>query len=127
MIELRVIEINLKPVSNNMLHGITKKGKIYKKKDARVFEEDARKLLNIHANRLRLPENGDLELITRVFVSRKFDTSNCLKLLEDCIATHFKINDRRFAGHKISRVKVKQGEERIRVLIKPYDDIDYLI
>ena len=122
-----MVELKLKPVSNNMLHGITKTGKLYKKKDAREFEENARKLLNIHANRILLPEDGDLELITRVFVSRKFDTSNCLKLFEDCIALHFKINDRRFAGHKISRVKVKKGEERIRFFIKPYDDVNYLI
>ena len=124
---MRVIELNLKPVSNNMLHGITKTGKVYKKKEARLFEQDARRLLNIHANRIRLPEDGDLELITRVFASRKFDTSNCLKLLEDCIATHFKINDRRFSGHKISRVKVKKGEEKFRFTINLYEDVNYLI
>lgn len=121
---MRVVELNLKVVSTNLLYGHNRKtGKRYKKKDAREFEEKARMLLNIHANRIRLPEDSlDLELITRIYVSRKFDTSNCLKLLEDCIAKHFRINDRRFAGHRTSRVVVKRGEEKIRFKILPYDD-----
>ena len=123
----RPVELLIKVVSTNMLYGITKKGKKYKKQEAVDFEDNVRRLLNIHANRMRVPEKDDLELITRVFVSRKFDTSNCLKLLEDCIASHFKINDRRFAGHRTSRVKTKEGEEKVRFLILPYDDSIYKI
>ena len=121
----RVVELLIKVISNNHLHGVTKKGKVYKKKEAREFEDDVKKLLRIHCNRMRLPESGDLEMVTRVFVSRKFDTSNCLKLFEDCVAKHFGINDRRFAGHRISRVKVKEGEEKLRFLILPYEDKIY--
>ena len=64
----RVVELIIKPVSNNMLQGVTKKGKVYKKKEARVFENRIKRLLNIHANRITIPESGDLGLITRVFV-----------------------------------------------------------
>ena len=121
---MRTVELPIKVVSTNLLYGFNRKtGKRYKKKDAKQFEEDARKYLNIHANRIRLPEDRlELELITRIYVSRKFDTSNCLKLLEDCIARHFGINDRRFTGHRTSRIVVKEGQEKVRFKILPYDD-----
>lgn len=118
-----VVSLNIKPVSTNNLYG----GKRYKKKEAKEFENTISWLLKIYANSVKLPEQGELELITRFYVSRKFDTSNCLKLLEDCISKHFQINDRRFAGHKISRVKVKPGQEKIKFLIRPYEDKNYEI
>lgn len=129
MEEMRTVELNLKVVSTNLLYGYNRKtGKRYKKPEATQFEDDARKFLNIHANRIRLPADElPLELITRVFVSNKFDTSNCLKLLEDCIARHFGINDRRFMGHRTSKVIVKQGFEKIRFKILAYDDDIYRI
>ena len=128
MEEMRTVELNIKVVTTNLLYGFNRKtGKRYKKQDAKDFEENVRRLLNVHANRIRLPDTLNLELITRVYVSRKFDTSNCLKLFEDRVAKHFGINDRRFAGHRISRVVVKAGEEKIRFKILPYDDSIYAI
>ena len=119
------IELEIKVVSTNMLYGHRKNGQRFKKQDAIDFEEKIEWLLKIFANNIRLPVKCDLELITRVFVSRKFDTSNCLKLFEDCLARHFKINDRRFSGHRISRIKVKEGQEKIRFLIQEFNDEIY--
>lgn len=127
MKETPVIQLNIKPVSNNLLYGITKRGHKYKKKDAVEFEKNCEWALKVAAFNMRLTSKEDLELITRVYVSRKFDTSNCLKLFEDCVARHFKINDRRFAGHRISRVVVKEGQERIRFKIQEYDDSIFVI
>lgn len=129
MEEMRTVELPLKVVSTNLLYGYNRKtGKRYKKPEAKQFEDDARRYLNIHANRIRLPEDHfPLELITRIFVSNKFDTSNCLKLLEDCIARHFGINDRRFMGHRTSKVIVKQGFEQVRFKILVYDNAIYEI
>lgn len=122
---MEVIAIHIKPISNNLINGVTKKGRVYKKKEAREFEDNVLHLLKKHAWHILIPTSRDLELITRFYVSRKFDTSNCLKLLEDCIARHFKINDRRFAGHKSSRVVVKPGKEKIEFVINSYNDADY--
>ena len=124
---MEVIGIHIKPISNNLINGVTKKGRVYKKKEARDFENDVSDLLKKHAWNIKLPNSRDLELIMRFYVSRKFDTSNCVKLMEDCIAKHFKINDRRFAGHKTSRVVVKPGQEKIEFVINPYNDYDYAI
>ena len=113
--------ISLKPVSTNNLYG----GKRYKKKGAVEFEGAVEWVLKYNTLGIKIPESGDLELITRFYVSRKFDTSNCLKLFEDCLALHFKINDRRFAGHRMSRVVVKEGQEKIEFKINHYDDSIY--
>ena len=117
---MRPVTLPIKPVSTNNLYG----GKRYKKKEARVFEESVRAYLIRDAKHIVIPD-GDLQLITRVYVTRKFDTSNCLKLLEDCIAKFLQINDRRFAGHRISRVVVKPGHEKIEFRILPYDPSEY--
>ena len=117
-----VILLSIKPVSTNNLYGITKRGRKYKKQEATDFENAVDWMLRINAFAVEIPQTRDLELITRVYVSRKFDTSNCLKLLEDCIAKFFKFNDRRFAGHRTSRVVVKEGQERIKFKILEYQD-----
>ena len=122
-----IVELPIKVVSTNMLYGVRKNGQRYKKKEAEDFEDTVDWLLRRLAYNIKLPDSLDLELITRVFVSRKFDTSNCLKLFEDCLARFFKINDRRFKGHRISRIKVKEGEEKLRFLIKEYKDEIYSI
>lgn len=125
--ENMIVELPIKVVSTNMLYGVRKNGQRYKKKEAEAFENDVDWLLRVLAKNVKIPDTIDLELITRVFVSRKFDTSNCLKLFEDCLARFFKINDRRFKGHRISRIKVKEGEEKLRFLIKEYNDEIYSI
>lgn len=124
---MKTIELDIKPISNNALQGVTRTGKVYKKKEAREFERQVYFLLKVAAVGVKIPEQRDLELVLRFYVSRKFDTSNCVKLIEDCIADFFKINDRRFAGHKTSRVVVKEGEEKIRFKIEPYQDLEYII
>lgn len=116
-----VVTLGIKPVSNNKIHS----GRRYKTTEAKDFENVINILLSTYARDIKLPETGDLELITRVYVSRKMDTSNCLKLLEDCIARYFGINDRRFAGHRISRIVVKPGNEKIKFKIQEYDDKYY--
>lgn len=124
---MKAIELEIKPISNNALQGITKTGKVYKKKEARDFENEVYFLMKKACVGVKIPEERDLELILRFYVSRKFDTSNCVKLIEDCIAKFFQINDRRFAGHRTSRVVVKEGNEKIRFKIEAYQDLDFII
>ena len=117
-----VIVLDVKPISNNSLYGVTAAGRRFKRKAAVNFCSKVEWLLAIGAHNVKLPESRDLELVTRFYMSRKFDTSNCIKLIEDCIANFFQINDRRFAGHRSSRVVVKEGQERIKFRIREYDD-----
>ena len=125
-----MITIGIKPLSTNKIYY----GSRYKTAEAKAFERKCEQLLEERAANLyeTIPRVGDLELVARFYCSRMMDTSNCVKLFEDCIETHLKknipdFNDRRFAGHKISRVAVKKGQERIEFAIRQYRHEDYYV
>lgn len=110
----------LKALSTNALYI----GRKVKSKAAREFETAIAHLLAV-LKPTPPPAEGDLTLHFRFGTTRKQDTSNCVKLAEDCIARHFGINDRRFVGHTAVRVPVKKGGEFILFEILPYRDSDF--
>lgn len=114
------VRLPLKVVSTNALYV----GKRYKSKVARQFEWDIARLLSVKCRDITLPE-GDLVLALRVGTTRRMDTSNAIKLVEDCIARHFGINDRRFAAVTVIRVPVKSGSEFISFQLSPYNAHDW--
>ena len=114
------VRLNLKPVSTNEMYG----GKKFKSKKARQFESDAAILLARNARQRILP-NGDLTIHFRFGTTRQKDLSNNVKLLEDIIARHYGIDDRRFCGQTAVRVPVKKGEEFIIFQIAPFSHNDF--
>lgn len=102
------VRLKLKTVSTNKIWA----GRKYKTKEAKTFEKDASMLLEQVVPQTILPE-GDLTIHFRFGTTRRKDLSNNIKLLEDVIARHFGIDDRRFSGHTAVRVPVKSGDEFI--------------
>ena len=62
----------------------------------------------------------------RFGLSRDMDTSNCIKLLEDCIASVMGIDDIRFRGITATKEKVAKGGEFISFDITDYVDEHFL-
>ena len=116
----KAVRLKFKPVSTNAMYS----GRRYKSKEARQFEKDVALLLAIKARDIELPE-GDLSLVLRVGTTRRMDTSNSIKLLEDCIARHLGIDDRRFTAISVVRVHVKSGDEFISFQILPFRETDF--
>ena len=81
--------------------------------------------LSIKEKLLPLPE-GDLTIAFRFGVSRDMDTSNCIKIVEDGIATALGINDKRFRGHIATKSRVAKGDEYIAFTLLTYDDRQFL-
>ena len=123
-VKMPAIRLPLKAVSTNQLYV----GKKIKSRLARQFEADVAVLLKANAPDITLPD-GDLTLHLRFGITRRSDVSNCVKLLEDCIARHYGINDRRFAGLTMVRQHVKPGQEFIVFEIDAFrpDDFPSLI
>lgn len=118
----------IKPVSNNDLYGRTKSGGVYKKRDAKEFEKNVYWMMKAYINKIALPPdcNEMYTLKSRFFVSGRYDTSNCVKLFEDCLELQLKgkygkFNDRQFYGHITSKSLCKEGDEKIMFQILPYN------
>ena len=108
------IHLKIKTVSTNAMY----RGRRYKSKEARQFEHDIALLLAVKA-RNTLPD-GELCVHYRFGTSRRKDTDNNIKLLQDAICKHYGIDDSRFAAHTAVRVPVKKGEEFVTFCITPY-------
>jgi len=117
---MNTVHLKIAPVSTNKLYT----GKRWKSKEARAFEWEIAKQLSFLCLDTTLPD-GDLTLHLRVGTTRRQDTSNSIKLLEDCIARHYGINDRRFRALTVVRVPTKQGEEFITFQIRPFAHEDF--
>ena len=117
---MNAVRLPLKPISTNRMWI----GRKIKTKIARQFEVEVARHLAEQAKPCELPD-GDLTLHCRFGVTRQSDVSNCVKLLEDCIARHYGFDDRRFAGHTAVRVPAKRGEEFIVFVIEPYRESDF--
>ena len=117
---MQSIRLTLKPLSVNALYI----GRKIKSKKARQFEKDIATLLLVNARDTSLPE-GDLTIHYRFGTTRRQDTDNNMKLITDCIARHYGINDRRFRAHTAVRVPVKTGEEFIMFTIVPFRNEDF--
>ena len=80
--------------------------------------------LNYKVNGKKL--EGNLVMFLEVGLSNPLsDLSNCVKSLEDCIATHFGFNDRQIVTHHASKYLVDKGEEYMVVrLLKTKKNID---
>ena len=89
--------------------------------ESEAVEKEVALLLSVKAPALEIPE-GQLCLHLRVGTTLRFDTSNTIKLVEDCICRHLGINDRRFSALTVVRVPVKRGQEFITFKIVPYRD-----
>lgn len=117
---MKAIRLPVKAVSTNQLYI----GKKIKSTIARQFEEAVGILLAVHARDTQLPD-GELCIHYRIGTSRRSDIDNCLKLLQDTIARHYGIDDRRFTAHTAVRVPVKRGEEFIIFAITAYRPEDF--
>lgn len=117
---MKPIRLPLKVVSTNQIHI----GRRRKSKPARQFERDIHYLLRAKEPNQTLPA-GELAIHIRVGTTRRMDVDNCAKLLIDCIARHYGINDRRFTALSIVRVPVKQGEEFITFHIDTFCEKDF--
>ena len=117
---MQPIRLPIPPVSTNQIH----RGRRYKSKQARQFESDIATLLAVKCRDIQLPD-GELALHIRVGTTRQMDVDNALKLLIDCIARHYGINDRRFTALSIVRVPVKQNEGFITFAIEPFQYADF--
>ena len=110
----------LKPISTNKLYT----GRRWKSAAAKQFEKDIALHL-LAACRDRTLPDGELAIHFQFGTSRRMDVSNCVKLVEDCIARHFGIDDRRFTAQTVVRVPVKKGQEFITFRITPYRAEDF--
>ena len=110
------IRIALKPISTNAMYS----GRRFKSAAAKKFEEDVALLLALYAQNVKLPD-GDLVVHYRFGTTRRQDTDNNIKCLQDAICRHFGIDDRRFAAHTAVRIPVKQGGEFITFFIEAFD------
>ena len=67
-----------------------------------------------------------MSLHFRFGLSRDMDTSNCIKLVEDCIALALGVDDMHFRGLTATKEKVDKGHEFIAVEITDYLDEQFL-
>ena len=111
--------LKIKPISTNAMYV----GRRWKSPAARQFEKDIALLLAVHAK--EKPPDGDLAIHFRFGTTRRQDLSNCVKLVEDCIARHYGIDDRRFCAMTLVRVHVKSGGEFISFQIEEYVESDF--
>ena len=118
-----IVHLKIKTVSTNAMY----RGRRYKSKEARQFEQDIALLLAAKA-RHKLPD-GELVVHYRFGTSRRKDTDNNIKLLQDAICKHYGIDDARFAAHTAVRVPVKKGEDFVTFCIVPYrkEDFDMVV
>ena len=116
-----IITLPLKPISTNKIWS----GKRWLSPSAKQFQRDCTRLLQVQRKRLRSKE-GDMSIHFRFGLSRDMDTSNCIKLLEDCIASVMGIDDMRFRGITATKEKVSKGAEFISFDITDYVDEHFL-
>lgn len=114
--QMTAVRLPIKALSTNQLYI----GRKIKSAAARQFEESLAVLLAVHAKDKDLPD-GELAIHYRIGVSRRSDLDNCLKLLQDGIARHYGIDDRRFCAHTAVRVPVKKGGEFLMFRIEAFD------
>ena len=114
------LRLQIKPLSTNRIYV----GRKVKSSQARQFERDIALLLAAYAKETELPD-GDLAIHFRFGTTRQKDLSNNVKLLEDQIAKHYGIDDRRFAGHTAVRIPVPRGEEFVIFQIVPFRNADF--
>ena len=116
-----MIVINLKPVSTNKIW----KGKRWMSKEGAQFKKDCLLLLRAKQAKLKVME-GEMSIHFRFGLSREMDTSNCIKLVEDCVALALGVDDIKFRGMTATKEKVAKGKEFIAVEITDYLDEQFL-
>lgn len=89
------------------------------------FKRDCILLLRAKQAKLRVME-GEMSIHFRFGLSRDMDTSNCIKLVEDCIASVLGVDDIQFRGITATKEKVPKGHEFIAVDITDYVDAQFL-
>lgn len=77
-------------------------------------------------NRMLDLMNGEVSIHFRFGLSRDMDTSNCIKLVEDCVALALGVDDIKFRGMTATKEKVAKGHEFIAVDITDYYDEQFL-
>ena len=117
-----MITLNLKPVSTNKIW----QGKRWMSKEGAQFKKDCITLLRAKQVKLKPLEQGDMSIHFRFGLSRDMDTSNCIKLVEDCIALALGVDDIRFRGMTATKERVEKGHEFIAVEITDYLDQQFL-
>ena len=116
------IHMKIKPISTNSIWI----GKRWKSKAAKEFERNIALLLATQCRDTSLPD-GELTVRLRIGTTRRFDVDNSLKLLLDCLARHFGIDDRRFSALAVVRVPVKRGAEFITFHISKFRPEDFTL
>lgn len=101
-------------------------GKRWLSKAGAQFKRDCLIQLRAKSIKLRHPIEGDMSLHFRFGLSRDMDTSNCIKLVEDCIALALGVDDMHFRGLTATKEKVDKGHEFIAVEITDYLDEQFL-
>ena len=94
-------------------------------KEGAQFKKDCALLLASQGSRLHAAR-GDMAIHFHFGLVRDMDTSNCIKLIEDCIAKHLGVDDSRFRGITATKSKVRKGQEFIDVAITEYDEGQFL-
>lgn len=109
--------LELRPVSTNRLYV----GRRFLSKAAKQFKEQCHRQLLLLSEPVLVPR-GPLELHFVFGLHRDMDVSNCVKLVEDCIADFYGFNDKRVQGCSLRKVKVARGEEFISFSLRAFDE-----
>lgn len=116
-----MITLNMKPVSTNKIWT----GRKYLSAEAKRFKQECTARLRMH--KVTIPDKETpMELHLRFGLSRDMDVSNCIKLLEDCIADAVGINDIQFQGITAVKERVRGGMEFISFDITDFKPDRYL-
>lgn len=116
-----MIRLALSPISVNRIW----RGKRWMSKAGAQFKKDCALLLAAKGDQIRAMR-GDMSIHFHFGLVRDMDTSNCIKLVEDCIAEHLGVNDSRFRGLTATKSKVRKGHEFIDIAITEYDEAQFL-
>lgn len=116
-----IIKIPLRPISLNQLHRVNKYGHVYKVREARAWQELARKIIAEQYNEQILEGNVAVTLKICLKGDKPIDLDNSLKLCIDALQGTVIKNDNQVVGISAYR-KLNSEADQITITIQ---EIDY--
>ena len=109
---MKMIRLDVKPISVNRAHRVTKQGRVIKSKQYCEFEKAVWHGVLQQAGLCKLP-SGKLALRVCFGISHRFDLDNGLKCLIDALEKVYRFNDCEIYSIEACKAEVKRGEEFI--------------
>ena len=117
---MKMIRLDVKPISVNRAHRVTKQGRVIKSKQYCEFEKAVwHGVLQQAGKPCKLPQ-GKLALRVTFGISHRFDLDNGLKCLIDALEKVYRFNDCEIYAIEACKAEVKRGAEFIEFCFFQY-------